>query len=97
MKIVAESLKQSAAQYNAFAARYGGDEFCFVLAAKGTDTDRVIENLRKNLEQAQIQAAPNREYILSISIGSYFCTHSDSDIRLELEKADKVLYADKKR
>lgn len=97
LKIVAESLKKTAAQLNGFAARYGGDEFCLIIYENETDSESVIAKLRKNLEQTQIEMAPDNEYTVSVSIGSYIFTGSDTDIKYGFEKADEMLYEDKRR
>lgn len=40
---------------------------------------------------------PQREYSLAVSIGYNTITDSESDIVSSIEKADMLLYADKKR
>ena len=47
LKVVAESLKKTAAQYGAFAARYGGDEFCIILPESGAEPEEIIKNYKK--------------------------------------------------
>ena len=53
MKIVAEALKNTAAQYGSFVARYGGDEFCFISDRSKIASGEIPESLSNFLKEAQ--------------------------------------------
>lgn len=94
LKVVAEALRRTTAQYRAFAARYGGDEFCLILFAKDVDTETVTKSIQYNLELTENEMVPDRTYKLSLSIGFFVC--NDSNLRHGLNMADKALYRNKK-
>lgn len=97
LKIIADCLKITSKQLGGFVARYGGDEFCYVLSGREKEPEFVKECIRKNLKELQIKMQPQREYSLAVSIGYNTITDSESDIVSSIEKADMLLYADKKR
>lgn len=96
LKIVADTLKKTSQQLGGFTARYGGDEFFYVLSDKGINPDRIKSIIRTNLEDIRLQEQCDKTYPLSVSIGySKFSNMSESDIFHALSHADDWLYNDK--
>lgn len=88
-------LKEVASRYYAFAARYGGDEFCVVMDAGGRTAEEVSADIRQSLCSAQPQGA--KPYVLSVSIGYTSCREPGADANAVLATADALLYEDKKK
>lgn len=97
LKIVAKALKITSEQFGGFVARYGGDEFCYILSGRDIDPELVKKCIRKNLEEIQRKQQPKKEYSLLVSIGYNTLSNAESDIMNGIAQADKLLYADKKR
>lgn len=97
LKAVAGLLKDAAAGFNAFAARYGGDEFCMAADAAGHTPAEIEAELRRSLCRAIEPAEGGEPYALSVSIGCALCDNANDTPELVLAKADKLLYADKKK
>lgn len=97
LKTVAAALKITSEQFGGFIARYGGDEFCYILSGKNIDPDLVKSCIRRNLEELQREEQTKKEYSLSVSIGYNMVSDAESDIMSGIVQADKMLYADKKR
>ena len=93
LKLFAEILKKIASRYNAFAARYGGDEFCLVIDAPGIAPEEIAEDIHRTLEKAQ---AGGTAYTLTVCIGYTVCDGSESSTDAALAKADGFLYESKK-
>lgn len=55
LKIVANALKITSQQMGGFVARYGGDEFCYILSGRNIAPDLVKNCIRKNLEEMQMK------------------------------------------
>lgn len=55
LKIVANALKITSEQLGGFIARYGGDEFCYILSGRDIVPDLVKSCIRKNLEKVQMK------------------------------------------
>jgi diguanylate cyclase (GGDEF)-like protein len=97
--IVAEVLKETAARHDAFAARYGGDEFimCWIpeeySEASAGEARGIITEIGKGLEQRCIK---NRKpYTLSMGIGYVRCVDPNTSLAEYLKTADKDLYKNK--
>lgn len=97
LKIVANALKITSEQLGGFIARYGGDEFCYILSGRDIVPDLVKSCIRKNLEKVQMKEQTNKEYSLLVSIGYHTISNAESDIIKGIAQADKFLYKDKKR
>jgi diguanylate cyclase (GGDEF)-like protein len=98
LKTFAAVLKNVSARYYAFAARYGGDEFCLVMNAAGHAPAEITEALRQALQEVQRgPQAPAKAYTLSVSVGCAVCDRAGCEANASLALADSLLYADKKR
>ena len=91
LQLVAGALQGASAELNAFAARWGGDEFVVVCAHDiGGDPARAEDVIRTRLAEAV--RASGVDYELSCSIGSAKCTDPDDDISQLIATADRNLY-----
>lgn len=77
-------------------ARYGGDEFIFLLPGISSDVAfQIAERIRKSVEQMQLHANKQTSFHVGISMGiSCFpkCAQDESSL---IENADKALYVAK--
>ena len=91
-------LRETAARYSAFAARYGGDEFCMVMDAGANEPEQVAENIRESLRKTRIkELAGDAAYELTVSVGYAVCDGTESEPDAVLAEADKRLYENKKK
>jgi diguanylate cyclase (GGDEF)-like protein len=96
LRTVASALKDTARQFNAFIARYGGDEFCLVADVSKTAPEEIEAALHRNLAESQHRAEQvPKPYTLTASIGCAVCDHTESDIVALIKKVDTSLYAKK--
>ena len=96
LRIFSDVLKAAATRLHAFAARYGGDEFCMVVDAANHTPGKIEEELRRSLHGVQIRPAESCEpYTLTVSIGYAFCAGAEDTPDLVLAKADEMLYRNK--
>ncbi len=81
-----------------FMARYGGDEFAFILPeTSADDAKKVIRNLQKLMRDAHFAVSGNEEHMLSGSFGfALFPSHASSSDEL-ISAADQMLYRSKHR
>ena len=96
LMIFSEAVKKSAAAYEGFAARYGGDEFVWAwrpIKNGDVDPEMVISDIRHRVE-AECKAQ-QRPYVLSLSIGHILCTDPKRTADSYLKEADRLMYADK--
>lgn len=97
LKILAGVLKDAASRYYAFVARYGGDEFCMVMDAAGRDPEKIAKELQQRLQDTQEkEMEEDKPYSLTISIGYTICQKAENRPDAALERADKMLYEEKK-
>jgi diguanylate cyclase (GGDEF)-like protein len=99
LKTFADVLRNASVKYNAFAARYGGDEFCFTMNAGEYTPEEVAEDIQDSLRKVQTDRNRTRKkgYELTVSIGYTICDGSISDPSSVLENADNMLYKNKKK
>lgn len=93
-------LKEIAIKHYAFAARYGGDEFCMVMDAAGRTPEEIAAAIHHELQNAQNaqaeKAGKSKAYTLTVSIGYAVCDGADNAPDAVLAKADRLLYENKK-
>jgi two-component system cell cycle response regulator len=78
-------------------ARFGGDEFGALCMAANTAEEGVVRD-RLATALAAVNAKPDRAYPLSFSMGMLSCRPSEDDAPIEslLERADQLMYREKK-
>ena len=95
--VIASSLKHAASSVNAnvFVARYGGDEFVFIIHSDDTDIpDTLSRNIRSYvLEECRRAELP---YTITVSIGYEELRYTNDSFRNCLVRADQKCYTDKK-
>lgn len=91
LKLMAQALRISCDSYNAFAARWGGDEF-MVICAHDTCSDpaRMVDTIDTSL--ANVVKETGVSYDLSCSIGFAECHSPDTMTNELISEADKMLY-----
>jgi diguanylate cyclase (GGDEF)-like protein len=97
LRSFASLIKEFSARNDAFAARYGGDEFCLVVNALKIKPEDLIKDFQGFVRQNQSAGQPSgKPYTIQASIGYCIANaagqHSDEII----EKADEMLYENKK-
>ncbi len=89
-------LRQVAARYDAFIARYGGDEFCLAMEADGRAPEEVEADIHDSLADAQsCGGAGEKLYTLTVSIGCARCAGEENSPDAALARADRALYEEK--
>lgn len=72
-EVLSGVLRKMSLKYNAFIARYAGDEFCFVIDGVDIDPEDVIKDLEIMLQDAKrVPEGMEEGYFISASCG-YFC------------------------
>lgn len=96
LKTMADALREASSELDAFAARWGGDEFVMICThGPGCSSERGTRSIKEHLaRQAQAQGI---EYALSCSVGHAVCTDPAADSRAFFHEADASLYAEKQR
>ena len=98
LKTFAGILKSVAVRYNAFIARYGGDEFCMVAESSGRTPEEIEADVHRSLRDSQgLQPKSGAPYILSVSIGYAVCDKAAGEPDSVLATADELLYANKRK
>jgi diguanylate cyclase (GGDEF)-like protein len=96
LKMMGFVLKQVGVEYGAFPARYGGDEFCFVVDKNKTDPQVIADRINQALAAAQknpdFKPLP---FNLSVSIGYATRRAPEKDPNALIAEADEMLYAQK--
>ncbi len=76
-------------------ARFGGEEFCFLVPNVDSDTAlNIFETLRQRVENEVIVLPDNTPLQITTSIG--VCISFEANLEMALNKADKLLYEAKK-
>lgn len=97
LKMFASVLKEVASKHYAFAARYGGDEFCLVAEYGKRDPEEISSEIQQTLLGIQLEDADtSKRYIMTISIGHTLCDGTNKNADAVLAMADKALYSRKK-
>ena len=91
---VAKALSMAAGKFGGFAARYGGDEFCFIPESSSVHQSEITEFIRNALKELR-KGTDN--YSLEVSIGCCRCDTPDTTPEKIIAIADEQLYIDKKR
>ena len=97
LRETAEILKQVCRNYNAFLARYGGDEFVILVSFL---EDAQSELLREEIKTlfAQRNQETSKRYAIRLSVGvERFRAGSEMSISEVIRGADKALYEEKER
>ena len=96
LQTMAEAPRRACTELDAFAARWGGDEFVVVCThSLEGGPDRGIQSIKEHLaEQVRVRGTA---YELSCSIGFAECTDSSTDARALVQDADRSLYLKKQR
>lgn len=87
-------MKGAADRYGIFAARYGGDEFCFVENGSSFIPDELVRSFQEFLrERQENEVSP---YRLTASIGYAVCRYPESKTDVIVNAADRMLYMNKR-
>lgn len=86
---VAKAIMHVAGKFGAFAARYGGDEFCLV-------SESEPYNIREAIDEAIARETAELPCRISVSIGTAECREPDTDPAMIVELADAKLYKEKR-
>lgn len=89
--LMADTLRAVCASSNAFAARWGGDEFVVICTKSAKDDPSLIPNFIKETLAEKVAEA-NVPYQLTCSVGYTVCTSPDEDCDTAIAQADEMLY-----
>ncbi len=90
LKAAARAIMRVAGRHGAFAARYGGDEFCIV---SRTDPGE----MRKTIDDAIAEESKSLPCEIHVSIGYTECCEPEPDPLSVVKRADAKLYEEKRR
>ncbi|HUM82421.1 MAG TPA: GGDEF domain-containing protein [Lachnospiraceae bacterium] len=90
----AQVMKKTAERYAVFAARYGGDEFCFVEDGKKFDPDELLNGFQEILRD--IQEKEKTSYEITASAGYAVCSSAEKKPDAIVDSADIMLYLKKR-
>ena len=99
LKKVADIIRNSIKRVSDFCARYGGEEFIIILP--NTDTQgaiKISKNIRKNLEDANIEHKSSSFKKVTLSCGIVTITNYENiSIEQIIKRADEALYLAKRK
>ena len=96
LKMFSSLIKEFSSRQNAFAARYGGDEFCLVMNT-GADPAQVISEFQSFVKTSQEAGRSSaKPYAIQASIGYCLVKASGTSPNDIIEAADEMLYQKKK-
>lgn len=95
LRLMADALRDVCSKTNAFAARWGGDEFVAICTiSAGENPDQIAELIKSSLANAASNAQV--AYDLTCSIGYASCESPDDSCAHLIAQADKMLYENKR-
>ncbi len=95
LQVMANALRRACGKVNAFAARWGGDEFVAICSRmNNVDPESVCRTIKESLKEATLEA--QLEYRLACTIGYAVCDSPDTSRSQLISQADKMLYAQKR-
>lgn len=98
LKTFSSILKKAACRYNAFVARYGGDEFCMVIEEAESSPEHIAAAIHESLANAQREpGSADKGYTMTVSIGHVSCADAEISPDMLLAEADRTLYENKKK
>jgi len=98
LRSFATALRMTATRYNAFAARFGDDEFCLVIDVPDRSPEEIAYGIEVSLQTAlSVMEVEKKPYTLSVSIGHAICDHSEARVDEFIERARDVLEEDQAR
>jgi diguanylate cyclase (GGDEF)-like protein len=89
LQVVAKALREGARRHDLL-CRYGGEEFCLLLAGVDETTARAVDGRLREVLRAQ--AATDAGFALDFSSGLALLRDEDQDIQSLLRRADVALY-----
>lgn len=95
LQLFSEVMRAAASKYFAFAARYGGDEFCLVMNPPAGSPEDVVQEIKETLAEKQKSSSETKQYEVSVSIGYTICSQSGEAPESVLNRADRLLYEEK--
>jgi diguanylate cyclase (GGDEF)-like protein len=92
--IASRALMEVAAKYDAFAARFGGDEFLFAWRP-GKDNGADPEGLMEEVNALMAEYAAGKPFKIHMTSGFVTCTNPKIPLTTCIERADEMLYRNK--
>ena len=89
--LLAEVIKEVVSERSGFAARFGGDEFVWIV--KGVDPDSVVSEISDRLlTRCENEKTP---YLVTVSCGYARCSDPSVPTSAYMKEADRMLYENK--
>jgi diguanylate cyclase (GGDEF)-like protein len=96
LRSFATALRLTAARYDAYIARWGGDEFCLIVNSFGRDPEDIEHDIDATLRTAQsVIRVETKPYTLSYRMGFAICDHPETRIDAFVERAIDVMSENK--
>jgi diguanylate cyclase (GGDEF)-like protein len=93
LKLLSGALKASASKCGGFIARYGGDEFTYIMDKGTARPEEFIAILRREIAQR----GEGKEYDINISVGYTLCCSRGAAPKAVIKEADRMLYEAKSK